>query len=204
MSRRDVLVPLGILVVFVAALGVMNAARPPEIPAQLSSTPLGRTSVTDGIGQDCFQRASLGSGWADVCWFVRKSAPEVDGSPEQDYWQLQVYGSFEGLKWLVARADLLGEPNSGAYVGWPDFPIEGACHDVPVDVGPLIWPDATEPVCGRTVGDLETRSWIQGLTWTCEVCFAPDSATKSLAMYASVSVDQGSVPEWDLFVDGGS
>src|SRR5262245_16586472 len=131
MTRREVVVPIGLIVVAVVALGLVNANRPPAIPTDLAVAPLGRTTATNGAGQACLPRAMTGDGWADVCWAVTKASPTVDGSAEQDYWQLRVFGSFQGVKWLVARADLVGEPNGGGYEGWPDqFAYEGSCRAV--------------------------------------------------------------------------
>ena len=117
---------------------------------------------------------------------------------------LYVYGSFQGLRWLVVRADLVDRPNGGAYVMWPTDAIEGSCRQVSVHLLPLLDRAPAEEVCGRTVGDLDASSWSQSLTWTCEMCLLPDNATKPLATYGYIAVDVGTVPAWDIFVDGGS
>jgi hypothetical protein len=199
-------------------VGLVVVARPPVIPADAATAVLARTTTSGPIdpdagtptspgahspnGQGCLARVHKGSGWADVCWEVNRDPS--DGSPTQDYYQLRVFGSFQGLRWLVARADLVGRPNEGAYRMWPDYAIEGSCRQVSVHFGPTIGSEPVEQVCGRTVGDLGPTSWSQALTWTCQICFLPDSAMKPLATYAFVAVDVGTVPAWDIFVDGGS
>jgi len=212
--------PLGLVAVLGAVLvvGLIVATRPVAVPADAAQVVLARTTTSGPIdpdfgtptspgphspnGQGCLPRVQKGSGWADVCWEVNRDPS--DGSPTQDYYRLRMYGSFEGLKWLVARADLVGRPNGGAYRMWPDYAIEGSCRQVSVHLLPTIGPEPVEEVCGRTVGDLDPSSWSQALTWTCEVCLVPDAATKPLATYAFVAVDVGTVPAWDIFVDGGS
>lgn len=201
MTRRDRVLGALLLVGVIAIGAAWIANRPPVVPAELVGTALGRTVVTDDQEPQCADRAQLGGGWADLCWVVDRIP---DGSANtQDNYRLRVYGSFQGLRWLVARADLVGDPDGGAYMIWPKFPIEGACHDVNVHLGPSIGVEPTESVCGRTEGKLELVSWIQTVTWTCELCLVPDGSTKPLAMYAQVAVDAGTVPAWDVSVAGG-
>jgi len=163
--------PLGLVAVLGAVLvvGLIVATRPVAVPADAAQVVLARTTTSGPIdpdfgtptspgphspnGQGCLPRVQKGSGWADVCWEVNRDPS--DGSPTQDYYRLRVYGSFEGLKWLVARADLVGRPNGGAYRMWPDYAIEGSCRQVSVHLLPTIGPEPVEEVCGRTVGDLD-------------------------------------------------
>lgn len=202
MTRRDRALGFVVLVVVLLVGGVWFLNRPPVIPGGAAGTVLERTTVVDGHGGRCLDRRQLGAGWADVCWAVDQIPDGSDNT--QDYFHLRVYGSFEGLKWLVARADLVGQPNSSAYVVWPRAPIEGGCRQVHVDLEPNIGVADAEDVCGHTEGDLEPVGWTQTLAWTCEQCLLPDAATKPLAMYSAIAVDAGTTPEWDLFVDGGS
>ena len=217
MQGRNRLLGLAALLGAVLVVGFILATRPPAIPTDAAQVVLARTTTTGPIdpdggtpespgahspnGQACLPRVQKGSGWADVCWEVNRDPS--DGSPTQDDYQLGVYGSFQGFKWLVVRADLVGRPNGGAYRMWPDYAIEGSCRQVSVHLLP-IGSEPMEEVCGRTVGDLDPSSWSQSLTWTCEMCLLPDSATKPLATYAYIAVDVGTVPAWDIYVDGGS
>lgn len=202
MSRRAR--PLGAVLLLGAVLigGFWIANRPPVIPADAARTVIGRTSTTGGHGQACLERQAFGPGWADVCWSVDR-AEESDGSTTQDYYELRVYGSFEGLKWLVVRADLVGTPNAGAYTSWPDVLIEGDCHSVDADRGPIPGSPRTEMVCGRVTGELDSGAWAQTFTWMCELCLLPVAAMKPLVMNGQVAVDQGTTPEWDLSLQGG-
>lgn len=202
MSRRYRVFAGVILAVILVVAGAWVANRPPAIPADAASLSLDRTVVVDDHGQRCADRAALGTGWADVCWAVDRIPDGSDNT--QDYDQLRVYGSFEGLRWLVTRADLVGRPDGGAYVIWPKYAITGACRQVNVHLMPTIGQEPFEEVCGRTVGDLDPVDWNQTMTWTCELCLFPDGATKPLSMYASVAVPAGTVPEWELFVGGGA
>jgi len=218
MSRRDRQRALVAILGAVLVFGLIVAAQPLAIPPDAARTVLARTTTSGPIdpdggtptspgahspnGQACLPRVQKGSGWADVCWEVNRDP--TDGSPTQDDYQLRVYGSFQGLKWLVVRADLVGRPNGGAYRMWPDSTIEGSCRQLPVHLLPALGPEPMEEVCGRTVGDFDPTSWSQALTWTCEICLLPDNAAKPLATYAYIAVDVGTVPAWDIFVDGGS
>lgn len=202
MTRRNRLVGGVLLVAALIVGGAWLANRPPAIPADAASAALDRTVVTNDHGQRCLDRTVLGTGWADVCWAI-DGIPNGSDNTQDDY-QLRVYGSFEGLRWLVVRADLVGRPDGGAYVIWPKFAIEGACREVSVHLLPLIGAEPTEMVCGRTEGVLDPVAWTQTLTWTCEQCVLPDSATKPLSTYAIIAVPAGTIPEWDVFVDGGT
>jgi hypothetical protein len=42
------------------------------------------------------------------------------------------------------------------------------------------------------------------LTWTCEGCLIPDSATRGISLYNVVGMPAGMIPNWDLFADVGT
>ena len=227
MSRGPVGVGIAAIVLGVAGLGVFLATSRPTIPAGAASTPMTRIVLTGDVrpdptegpeptgdvdpevdalppspaGQDCLDRVSRGTGWADLCWAGSRYLQEAD--PEKDYYVLRVYGSFESLRWLVARVQLVGQPGDGVFVGWPKGLITGACQTVPVDLMGLQVPGLGE-VCGRTEGETSHGPWFHAVTWTCEQCLLPDDATRPMTLVNSVGVPKGTVPSWDLFIDAGS
>src|SRR5262245_27429765 len=126
MPRGRVARLVGILIVAVAALTAAVALARPAIPANAASTAFASDVSTGG---ECLDRLQRGSGWADICWSAWRMTNEEDES--KDYYLVRVYGSHEGLRWLVVRAEYDGIPAYGVYDGWPWGSFDGACREVP-------------------------------------------------------------------------
>jgi hypothetical protein len=131
----------------------------------------------------------------------------ADGSPEQDYYELRVYGTFDGeggsgVRWTVVRAKLLGEPSQGAVRGWPDGTYDGPCQ--PQTVHLALTDAGTEMLCGLTTGDLRTSDWSYTVGWTCVGCVVPDRASRALSLYELLAVPEGTIPNWELYADVGT
>src|SRR5689334_25047412 len=129
--------------IVVVALGLAAVALamdriPPSIPANAAAAAIvTATPGEDGSGDgNCLDRASWGPGWADLCWQAWRLTDETD--PSKDYYALTMYGSFQGVRWLVIRSDLAGQPAGGAFDGWPDGTYEGDCRNVTVQLMPLL------------------------------------------------------------------
>ncbi len=188
-------------VVLAGAAAFVMLARP-TVPDTAAKVAIARTVVTDTFGGECLPRLDWGSGWADLCWAVSRLTNEADDS--QDTYMLTVYGSHEGLRWLVVRSDLIGNPAGSAFTGWPKGTFEGSCRQVDVSVMPLVGDPRIETLCGRTEARIEPSAWTYEVVWTCERCLLPNADTRGVALYNTVAVPQGTSPAWDLFAEGGT
>ena len=198
-ARLSVLL-LGAALLIAAAALVLNTI-PPTVPGTAASEPIIRTSQLENDAQ-CFDRIERGQGWLQLCWATSRATDEADAS--QDYYTLHFYGSYQGLRWAVFGTDLVGEPSGGSYMMWPDFDVQGDCQAYSVDLGPVPHPPLSETLCGRLTAAHDVTNWRMIDTWTCRSCLAPDDTTKGIDLYNSVVVPADTIPEWDLFVDGGS
>ena len=225
-GTRSILAIAVLTLALVVGAGAAVALRPPSIPAGAASQPVGRAVLEGPVTPDptagpeptgdiepgdveapspagfgCVGDITRGSGSAHLCWEASRFLLELD--PDKDYYVLKFHGSFVGLRWLIARARLVGTPGDGAFDGWPASTFEGACREEPVDVGGLTRPMADD-VCGRTEGVTDHATWTHSVTWTCEQCLVLDADYRAVSLYTFVGVPEGQVPSWDLFLDAGT
>lgn len=153
-------------------------------------------------GGECLDRLSSGSGWLDLCWQASRLGGETD--PTKDMYLLRLYGSHEGLRWLVVRSQLVATPGDTIYDVWPAGTYQGACRSEPVSMLVPMAALAEDDVCGRTEADLDVGHWSHRLVWTCEGCLIASSDTRGLSMYTVIGTPEGAVPAWDLFATLGS
>lgn len=218
MNRGHVLA-VGIAAAVIAVLAAV-AFRAPTIPegaaAAILATATGSGPIDPDIppdgepadgpsspsGTGCLDDLARGEGWAHLCWSVDRDPTDAD--PDRDYYVLRFHGSFQGLRWLVLRADLVGPPRDDVYSMWPEQNVHGACQEIPVGLGPMAGSAATETLCGRTEPTFDGGRWLQSVTWTCEQCLLPTGDTKAIALMAWVAVPAGTIAEWDLLADAGT
>jgi hypothetical protein len=223
-------IPASAVVVLIAfaVSGVWAASRlNVEVPVDAPATVMARTvmtgpvtpDATDGedtallvpspYGQVCLDRIERAAGPLDLCWEVTREPADAD--PRKDYYRLRVYGSFgggsgSGVRWVVVKARLVGEPMDQVFVTWPTGTYEGSCEQVMVgEAGGLSGQPMAETVCGRTSG-IETPGaggWSLRVTWTCEGCLFASHDTRSIGLYELVGVPEGMVPAWDISADLG-
>jgi len=158
-------------------------------------------AATAPSGGDCFPRIERGGGWLDLCWEAYRLAPGSEAS--EDFYLLRLYGSHQGLRWLVVRSQLVGGAANQLYDVWPTGTFDGACHEETVSLLVPIGPLPAATICGRTEASLEQQPSGHRLAWSCERCIAPDSAMRDVEMYAVVGMVPGAIPSWDLFADVG-
>ncbi len=155
-------------------------------------------------GQECLDRIERPAGYLDLCWEAYRDPHDADAL--QDYYQLRVHGTFggeggTGVRWAVARADLVGEPSNDVFDAWPDGVFDGPCKQVDVSLGP--GPVTPETLCGRTTGTTSTGHWSHTVTWTCVGCLFPDHANRAVTLDEFVAVPAGTIPTWEIFADLG-
>jgi hypothetical protein len=215
------------LVVLVAAIAVILLPRPPAIEVGAATTPIARIVLSgpispdaterpistgdvdpgDGVpssprGGECLDRIVRADGWIDLCWQAARYDNEMD--PAKDYYLLKLYGSYEGVRWMVVGSQLLVEPSGGSYATWPEGTYDGACRQEPIHLFLPMPPMAREIVCGHTEATAsDGAEWSQRLVWRCEGCQVPDSTTRGFASFNAVGVPSGSIPSWDLFAEAG-
>jgi hypothetical protein len=216
------------IVSVIAAIAVVAAvvarAIPPTIPEDAASTVVARTVLTgeiapdasDGVdpetiprspvGQECLDVIERPAGPLSLCWEAYRDP--FDGDPLQDYYRMRAYGTFggdtgTGVRWVVVRAQLVGEPSNNVFEGWPEGPYEGPCRDVPVE---LHWggPGTSDTICGLTEGRTDQVAWSHRVTWTCVDCLIPDHANRAISLHEFLAVPAGTVPTWEIFADLGS
>ena len=220
MTRQRNQVLLALVVVAVAGVVVLLGGARPAIPAAAAQVPVARTVVSGEIAPDlaegvdpdtipvspfgaaCLERIERGDGWADLCWSAWRDPHDSD--PAKDYYLFKVHGSFEGLRWLVVRSDLVGAPADNVFSAWPEGTFNGACRQVAVHL--IVTPAAlpSDDLCGRTEGVSSPAQSAHRVVWTCEACLLPDASTKAIALYNVVGVQAGTVPSWDIFADAGT
>jgi hypothetical protein len=217
-----------IAVVSVIALtfvvGGVLARATSGIPADAASTVVARTvlqgeiapDASEGVDPDTLPRSPVGQECLDViarpagplslCWEAYREP--FDSDPVADYYRLRVYGTFggeagTGVRWVVVRARLLGQPSNNVFTAWPDGDYDGSCRQVEVslDAG---GPPATETLCGQTNGASNLADWSHRVTWNCGGCLFPDHASRAIALYEFVAVPSGTVPDWEIYADLGS
>ena len=227
MGRGSWALLAGLAVLILAVgVGLVIAMRPPEIPPSAASQPVSRAELTGPVtpdatdapvptgdvepgdvdpsspaGAGCLDDLRWGDGWAYLCWAGSRYLAETD--PEKDYYVLKFHGSFERLRWLVIRAQLVHAPGNGVFEGWPESTIAGECRQEPVIVSGLPGP-LHDDVCGRTEGSTDFSTWTHSVTWTCEQCILPDASTRAITLYNFVGIPEGTRPVWDLFADAGT
>jgi hypothetical protein len=197
------------MTLFLGAVLVLTAGAllydrlPPSIPAGAAATPVAHVApgAEDASSEACLDRLGWGSGWADLCWQAYRITSEADD--EKDYYTVRFYGSYAGVRWLVARIKLDGQPAGGAFIGWPIGTYQGACVEAPVDDLPAM-PAEQQTVCGRTDSMTHVPEWFHELTWRCERCLLPDATTRGVFLLNTVGVTEGTIPSWDLYAEGGS
>lgn len=184
----------------VASGGAAVLAAAPSVPDARALAVIGRLASPDGV---CVDRIERAAGWIDVCWEAVREDAEED--PIQDLYRLRVWGTFGsetgGVRWVVLRADLDGEPSNRVFQAWPDGEYTGECRQVEPGLGGT--PSVPEVVCGRTVGTFDDAAWAHTVTWTCEQCLVPDGATRAISLHALVAVEAGTVPGWEIRGDIG-
>ena len=186
-------------VVLAAAASFVNTI-PPTVPASAASTPSGRTTGT-GTANGCLDRVQRGHGWVDACWATVRVTQEAD--PVKDYYFVKLFASYQGLRWAVFKTDLVGEPGDGGYAMWPYIDLGAECRSMRVDIPPV--PETPiETLCGPLAVVRDDVTFTHSVTWTCRSCLLPNSDTNATSLYDAVGVPQGTVPAWDLFVDGGT
>lgn len=154
-------------------------------------------------GQECLN-IERPAGPLFLCWEAYKDPHDADAV--QDYYLLRVYGTFggasgTGVRWVVVRAHLVGEPSNDVFEGWPEGVFEGPCTQVDVSLGP--GPVMPETICGRTTGATRIEDRSQTFTWTCAGCLFPDHADRAVALHEFVAVPAGTTPTWEIFADLG-
>ena len=205
MGRRGTMIALGVAVVITAIAATAVLALRPSIPDGAASAAITRTVLTGEaapFGQECLSRIERAGGWVDLCWAVSRLANDAD--PAKDYYVLRMYGSHEGLRWLVVRSQIVGIPAGGVYDIWPDGTYTGPCRQEAVSMMIPLGPIAMEDVCGETKGSLEMSPFGHRLAWTCGGCLLADSLTRAVSLYTVVGVPEGTTPAWDLFADAGT
>ena len=196
--RLPVLI-IGAAVLLGAAVLFLDTV-PPPVPASAASTPIARTTGT-GTDNACLDRIHRGEGWIDVCWATVRDTAEAD--PTKDDYVLKLFATYEGLRWAVFASDLVGEPGDGAYAMWPNFDVGAECRSLQVDLG-MVQNAPIETLCGPFKVQRDVGTWTQRLTWTCRSCLFPTRDTDAMSMYDAVGVPSGTVPAWDISVDGGT
>ena len=165
-------------------------------PSQLASSP---------SGGECLPRIQRPDGWFDVCWEAHRSLYDAD--PQKDYYLLRVYGTLGpgangSPRWAVLKGDLVGSPSDGVIEAWPSGEFDGSCEPQLVPTS-LAGPAIEESLCGHIYG-FDTGTWAHAVNWSCVGCLLPDDRDRSLSLYVSVGVQEGTVPEWDVYADFGS
>lgn len=222
MRMRLVAVLLIVLGVLAAAGAFVASGWTPTVPADAAGVVVARAMLSGDVlpdsgpdadleqvprtpaGQECLDRISHPTGWLDLCWEAYRTP---DGDPAKDYYILRVHGTLSGkgtgVRWSTVRADLVGQwgqPADGVFFGWPDGLFEGPCSEfrAPSDYGVAVW----ETICGRTNAE-PFGSWGHEVTWVCVGCLIPDRSNRSVVLYESVGVAEGTVPAWDISADFG-
>jgi hypothetical protein len=214
---------LALVAAGVWAAGRLNVA----VPADAASTVLTRTVMTGPVtpdaidgedtdllprspaGQQCLDQIERAAGPMYLCWEAYRDP--ADGDPHKDYYRLRVYGSFggetgTGVRWVIVKARLIGEPADQVFQTWPDGTFEGPCEAVIVGEAAGISETTTrETLCGRTtaVKTPGAGGWSLGVTWTCQTCLFADHDTRAIALYEFVGVPEGTVPAWEISADLG-
>ena len=218
---------VGSIVVALAVVALLGANFighvQPTVPASAGTTSVGRTTLagdvapdpSEGVdpdtlaaspsGQLCLPRIERPEGSIDLCWEAFREMG--DGSPTQDYYGLQVYGTFfgeggTGARWTAVRARLLGEPSNNVLTSWPSGTYDGPCQQQRVDL--QLTHVADETLCGLTTGVMNASDWSATVTWSCVGCVLPDKASKGLILYEFVAMPEGTIPNWELFADVGT
>jgi hypothetical protein len=218
---------VAVAVAVIALAGVVAAQGwVPSVPADAGSTLVGRTvlqgeitpDATEGVeseslprspsGDECLDAIVRPAGRMDLCWGAYRDPHDAD--PDKDYYRIRVHGTFgsesgTGVRWVVVRVRLVGEPRDNVFEGWPSGVFEGPCQQVEVTsmgVGPI--PPEEEELCGRTEGASGTEEWSHRVTWTCVGCLIPDHGDRAIALQEFVGVAAGTVPTWEIFADLGS
>jgi hypothetical protein len=214
------------LVVAVAAIAVVLNAIPPSIDSSAASNPITRTVLTGPIspdvtegsiptgdvspgdlkpaspaGGECLDRIVRGGGWLDLCWQAGRQGNDAD--PVRDSYLLQVYGSYERVRWVVVGSRLLIDPGDNVFDAWPSGTYDGACRQEQVPMLVPLTALSTEIVCGHTEGRIDFADWSHRVTWRCEGCLLPDATTRGFGLYNIVGVPAGTVPSWDLYAEAG-
>ena len=225
-ANRPVAIVLALVVIVMAAACALTRFGRPSIDPSAATNPITRTVLTGPVspdvtegpiptgdvdpgdmtpatpqGNECLDRIVRGDGWLDLCWAAGRYGNEAD--PTKDYYLLRVYGSYEGVRWLVVGSRLLVDPGDGAFDAWPDGTFEGACRQEQVHLLIPLTALATEYVCGHTEGRIGIDDWSHRVTWRCEACLLPDATTRGFGLYSVVGVPEGTVPSWDVFGDAG-
>jgi hypothetical protein len=205
-------------IAILAATAIFVVARRPSIPADAAATRMAQATLSEILVTDpssvpqpvppqrhggaCLPRIQRGAGWLDLCWEATQIVPDED--PSKDYYQLRMYGSHGGLRWVVLRSQLVGTPGDNVYDIWPDGIYQGACRLEQVSMLVPLDPVSPGDICGRTEAHLDFEHWSHDLVWTCEGCLVPEADTKGISLYAVIGTPEGTLPSWDLFADAGS
>lgn len=212
--RASALLPLAVVAVVAAVLLVTDRPAVPSLREPIAHVaPVGPIDpdavATEGAapaegprsprGQACLDRIVRGSGWFDLCWSIDRDPNDAD--PTRDYYLLHLYGSHEGLRFLVVKSDLLGNPGDGFLSVWPTGTIEGPCAVREVNLGGYLGRLPPANVCGTTVGEIVDAAWSHTVTWTCEGCTPGQKVTRGFDSFLWVGVPAHTVPAWDLFAE---
>lgn len=206
MVTRPAWAVLGIGAAAAAALAVAVLRWVPEVPADVASDPVVRTSMRGSLpsGGECLPRIDRPSGYLDACWQAYRE--RTDRDPEKDYYHLHVYGTFgPGIsgspRWARLVGDLVGLPADNVLMAWPSGEWDGPCEQQPVSIG-VGGPAIVETMCGHTAA-AEPEPWTHVVTWTCRGCLIADDHDRALSLHVIVGVPQGEVPAWDIAADVG-
>lgn len=204
MPLKRIAVVTVIVVAGLAAAGIVVASGwTPTVPADAASAVIARTAVDGRTSSGCLDQVERDGGRLDLCWHAYR---QQDGDPAKDYYLLRVVGTLHGedggVRWSAIRARLVDAPAADAvFDGWPSDTIDGPCEARPISVS--LGPNpANEEVCGRTSGEF-ISAWNYRVTWTCVGCVVPDRSARPVALYFSVAVPEGRVPNWEIGADFG-
>jgi hypothetical protein len=218
---------LGLLVVVTALVVAVIALRwEPRVPQYAGTTLRAVATLTDEPGPDppesvdpatltpfpaageCLERIVADGGYLDLCWSAQREMNDAD--PRQDYYHLEVYGTFgpgtaASPRWAVVRLRLPEAPASRVFEGWPTGAYEGDCAEREITgiMLPVSPPVHVRTLCGQTVGDMDPANWTHTVTWTCNGCLLPDARDRAIALYSGIAVPQGTLPSWQLHADIG-
>ena len=214
LRRASALLPLAVVAVVVAVLLVTNRPATPSlrepvahvapvgpidpdaVEAEGESSSAGPRSPR---GQACLERILRGTGFVDLCWSIDRDPHDTDAT--KDFYLLHLYGSHEGLRFLVVKSDLAGNPDDGVVSVWPTGAIEGPCAVREVNLSGYAEPLPPANVCGRTVGEIDGATWSHTVTWTCEGCAPGEQTTRGFDSFLWLGVPAHNVPTWDLFAE---